>query len=71
MVNFKEGDKVEIHTNSECGHSIGTVGSIHSRNKNYYNCWYVSFKDREYTHSEHNLKLVNKEVNLMQNLIIW
>ena len=69
MDKFKVGDEVQIHTNSQCGHQIGTIGKI-ERKHNYHGAWYVRFGDRVFGHSEEYLKFV-KEVNLISNIQIW
>ena len=69
MEEYKIGDSVEIHTNSQCGHKIGTIGRI-ERKHNDHDAWYIRFEDKVYGHSEEYLKLV-KEVNLISNIQIW
>ena len=70
MDKFKVGDEVQIHTNSQCGHKVGTVGKIENKHTKYNDVWYVRFENKVYGHSEEYLKLV-KEVNLISNIQIW
>jgi len=71
MDKFKIGDLVEIHTNNQCGHKIGTIGKIDSKNTIYSeNTWYIVANSIIYSHFEQYLKLV-KEIDLINNIEIW